>query len=285
MTLFEDHHIKFEFILSEGDFGGGNTLEVLCGRGYLKGMVDITKPGLPDKNKANIKISGLSMTNMEKLTTLGFLPMESQKNLVKIMAGSPEKLSVIFEGEIISAWPNMNSVPNPEMTLEAESGAYPQLIPEEPISVQGEAPIADLIAKECAVIGYTFKNENVSASVRNAVFNGSPIEKMQAMANQVGAELIIDDRTVFLLPGDGTAREGNAVLLSKETGLLKYPEFTNDGINCSCIFNPELQQGGLIKIESLMPHANGTWKIVKIKHSLSSVDKWQTDLESQYVGD
>jgi hypothetical protein len=281
---FTRKYIECQFILAEGDFGGGNTLTVPGGANGLTMSVSITKPGLPDKNKANIKITGLSLAHMEQLTTLGFMPMESQKNLCQVRAGADDNIAVVFEGEITKAFPDMNGAPDIQMDIEAESGAYPQLIPEAPVSVQGEAPVADLIQTECANMGYTFKNEGVTASVRNAVFNGSPLEKIQFIAKQVGAEIILDDRTVILLPGDGTPREGDAVLLTPETGLLGYPTFTQDGIQCKCLFNPNLQIGGQVKIESIVPKATGHWKIVKLTHNISTKDEWNSDIEAQYVG-
>lgn len=282
---FEDKGIELQFVLAEGDFGGGNTLTVPCGKGGLTASVSITKPGPPDKNKATVKVTGLSMEHMTQLTTLGFMPMESQKNLCRVRAGHPDSLAVVFEGEITKAVPDMNGAPDITMEIEAESGAYPQLMAEAPVSVKGEAPVADLIETECAAMGYSFKNEGVTSSVRNAVYKGSPMEKIQRMAREVGAEVIVDDRSVILLAGDGTPREGEAVLLNKDTGLFGYPTFNQDGIQCKCLFNPNLQLGGQVKVESIVPKASGHWKIVKLTHEISTADAWTSEIEAQYVGE
>ena len=83
----------------------------------LASSVSVKKPGLPDKNSANVKIKGLSYEHMAELTTLGFRSKELQKNLLTVSAGDASALTVIFEGEITSAWPDMNSVPDVEMTI------------------------------------------------------------------------------------------------------------------------------------------------------------------------
>jgi hypothetical protein len=276
--------IEVSVILAEGDFGGGNTLVIPGGYGGLTMTVDVMKPGQPDQNKASVKVKGLSYDHMAELTTLGFRAQELQRNLISVKAGAGDSMTLIFEGEITEAWADFNAVPDVEMRIEAESGAYPQLIPEEPVSVDGEAAVSELMEKETKAMGYTFRNQGVTSTVRNAVFNGSPVAKLRSMAKQVDAELVIDDREVILLPGDGTPREGNAVLLSPESGLVGYPTFNQDGIVCKCLFNPDLRQAGLVEVKSLVPKASGTWKITRLSHKLSSDGQWLSEVEAEYVG-
>jgi hypothetical protein len=274
--------LELTFILQDGDFGGGNALTI---RG-LACKASIDKPGLPDKNSAKVDVAGLSMERMEQLTTLGFGPGEMQRNLIRISAGDGETMTVIFEGEITQAWPDFNKAPDIEMRIEAESGAYPQLTPEPPVSVAGDAPVAGLIEQEARAMGYAFINEGCTASVRNAVFEGSPMEKIRKMASQVGAGLMVDDREVILLAAPDQPRSGDAVLLTKDTGMIGYPTFNKDGIQLKCLFNPDLAQGGLVKVESILPKASGVWRITKLSHELTAYrdGPWQSSVEAEYVG-
>lgn len=276
---FKRRILAFKFVLSDGDFGGGNTLEVQG----LGATVKVDKPGQPDKNSAKISLTGLSLAHMEELTTLGFKSNEMQRNLVTVSAGAEGDMSVIFEGEITSAWPDFNSVPDVKMVIEAESGAYPQLIAEPPVSVRGAAPAADLIEREARAMGYSFTNQGCSASLKNSYIEGSPLEKIWKIAKEVGAGLIVDDREVILLPSDEEAREGDAVLLSPETGMIGYPTFSSDGIKIKCLFNPDLLQGGLVKVETVVPKASGIWKITKLSHSLSAFTdgQWLSEIEAE----
>ena len=57
--------------------------------------------------------------------------------------------------------------------------------------------------------GMTFENQGVSSSVKNAVFTGSPIEQARQAAKQVGAELIIDDEKMLLIPNGGKVKCGH----------------------------------------------------------------------------
>lgn len=244
----------------------------------------ITKPGLPDENKASLKVWGLRYELLDQLTTLGFKPMESQKNLVTVRASEGGGLAQVFRGEIVSAWADFNQSPTVPLVVEAKSGFYPQRVAAPPTSVNGEARVADLVAREAHEMGYDFRDGGVTASVKNAVFSGSPLAKAQAMAAQVGADLIVDDGQVILLPAGGH-REGGVPLLTDRAGLFGYPTFTSDGISCRCHFRADIDFGGLFRVESIVPKASGTWKVTKLTHNLSAVkgdaEAWVTELEGQ----
>lgn len=293
MKSFTQKTIEAEIILGKGDFSaGGNTLMVNAYNGEkdffgLPITVAIEKPGQPDPNSANISIFGLSEDNLKQLVSLSFLRHTSQHNLISIKAGDlGAELSTAFQGEISSAWADFNSAPNIELKIEALSGFYPQRIAASPQSINGTASAADLIAQQAAQIGYSFVNYGVTAQVRNAVFNGSPIEKSRQIAKQVGAQLIIDDRTMVLKAND-TPRDGEAPLLSAESGMLGHPVFTQDGITIKCIYRPDVRLGGLFKVESIVPGATGTWQVTKLSHNLSAYSTdgaWATTMDGVYVG-
>lgn len=281
---FTIKRIEVEITLAKGSFsGGGNTFN----SGGLPAEVTVTKPGLPEKNKADIKVYGLKYERLDQLTTLAFRPMESAKNLIKVMAGPVGDLSDVFQGEIVTSWADYTGFPNVPLTIQAESGFYPQRMAKPPLSTNGEAKAADLISQQAGEMGYTFQNKGVTSSVRNAVFNGSPMEKAMAIARQVGADLIVDDNQVILLPQDGH-RDGGVPLLSDKAGLLGYPTFNQDGITCKCHFRTDIDFGALFKLESIVPKASGTWKVTKLTHKLAAgldgSSPWETDLEGQYAG-
>jgi hypothetical protein len=281
--------IELQIILGQGDFGGapgeagvsGNTRTIMG----LPVEAEIKKPGLPDKNSASIKVTNLRYEDMEQLTMLAFKPLELKKNMIRVRAGDDGgDLSVAFEGEISSASADFNTAPDVVMKFEAQSGIYPQLKAAGPVSVAGEASAAQLIEQQATEMGYKFENQGVSGSVRNAVFNGSPMKKAQDIAAQVGCEMIVDDGIIIIMK-PGAARQGNAVLLTRDTGMIGYPTFNQDGIVCRCLYNPELQQGGLIKIDSLVPRASGTWKIVNLTHKWTAFKNgpWESNIEAHYV--
>ena len=81
-------------------------------------------------------------------------------------------------------------------------------------------------------------------------------------------------------------RKGNAVLLNSASGLLGYPTMTQNGIEIRAIFNPNFRFAGLIKLETTTPKCSGTWRIIKMTHTLDSNlpsgGKWETAITAYY---
>ena len=276
--------IRTTITLGQGTFSSGGNTKIIEG---LATEVEVSKPGLPEKNSASVSIANLKLEDMEQMTFLAFQPLQSLKNLITIEAGEQgRELDVVFKGEITSAFADFSGAPDIKFKIEALSGGYAAQIGAKPMSVNGEALAADLIKQFATEIGYSFRNEGVTASVRNATFNGSPIEKAKAVADEVGAELLIDDDTMVLMEYDKP--RGDNVPLSVETGLIGYPSFTSDGIACSCFYDPNLKQGGAIELQSIVPRASGRWKITKLTHKLSAYmtggGSWNTAIEAAYIG-
>jgi hypothetical protein len=282
---FTQKSIETQIILAAGDFGGGNTKTI---RG-LATQADITKPGGDEKGSCKIKIWGLSYADIERLTALSFKAMESQKNLIRVSAGEDgEVLPVCFAGEITSAMADFNQAPDVPLEIEAAAGFYPQRIIKPPVSVQGEARVADLLEQQSREAGYAFKNEGVTGSLRNCVVSGSPIEKAEKIARQANVELVIDDNQIIAIPAGGVRKSAAIPWLTPKTGLEGYPTFNQDGIVCNCLYRPDLRLAGLVKVESMVPRASGTWKITKLSHHLAAYKPdggpWQSQFEAQYVG-
>lgn len=277
--------IQISITLGKGNFSEGGNTKIIEG---LACDVTVEKPGLPEKNSARVQVWGLKRQDMDQLTMLTFRPLESHHNIIEVMAGDRgEKLSLVFKGEITSANADLNAEPDPYMEFEADTGSYPQQIALPVTTVKGQVEAAQLFGQFTQAAGYNYLNQGVTASVANAWFPGSPIDKIRKLARDIGCELLIDDGTVITMDA-GQARSGNAVLLTPETGMIGYPSFNQDGISCRCQYNPDLSHGGLIKVESDMPRATGVWRITKLTHNLSAYSPdggpWESQVEAAYYG-
>ena len=281
-SSFSNKAIRLTITLGKGIFSKGGNTKTIEG---LACDVTVRKAGLPDKNEAKVKVWGLSYENMAQLTMLAFDPLESQHNLISIEAGEKGgSFSLVFQGEIVSAFANFNAAPDVCMEFEADSGFYPQQISLPVAAVKGEAKAERLFENFAAQAGYIFKNEGVTGSVRNACFPGSPYDKLRQLARCMGCDLIIDDGAVVAMPA-GQARKGRSVPLSKDTGLIGYPTFTREGISCRCLFNPCLEFGGLIDVQSVVPRASGTWRITGLSHAIASDTpggSWESRIEAAF---
>jgi hypothetical protein len=271
--------IRTTIILSEGEFEGGGNTKVIEG---LATTVEVEKNGLPEKNTAKVAISNLKMSDMEKMTFLAFRPLQKRKNKIVIEAGiQGQELGMVFKGDIISAFPDFNSAPDVPFQIEAMAAGWSYQIAESPTSIQGEEDVAKLMEQFAKQAGFSFVNNNVSATVQNTTFTGSPVQKAQQLAHEVNIELLIDDEN-FTIQNWGEPR-GDAVLLGANSGLIGYPTFTQDGVEGRSFYNPKLRLGGQIKLQSIVPKANGYWKLTKLSHSLSAYTT-STQWESAFSG-
>ena len=71
--------------------------------------------------------------------------------------------------------------------------------------------------------------------------------------------------------------------------MIGYPTFTNTGIQGATFFRPDLRIGASVRVESIVPHATGTWKIVQLSHELSanmpSSSSWRTTFAAMWLGE
>lgn len=273
--------IRTTIILGEGEFSDGTNTRVIEG---LATTVDIEKAGLPDKNTAKVKIANLNLAEMEQLTFLAFRPLQSRKNKIMIEAGEKGKeLSVVFKGDITSSFPDFTTAPDIFLNIEAMAAGWSMQMNTSPTSVDGEAEAPKLFEQFANEAGYGFVNNGISATVKNTTFVGSPPQKAEQLAKEINCELIIDDENYIIQ--DWGQTQGDAVVISPESGLIGYPSFTNEGISCKSFFNPALKFGGQIRLESVLPRATGFWKITKLNHALSAYTsgEWSSSVDGIWL--
>ncbi len=251
--------------------------------------VKIEKVGLPDKNKAEICIYGLSLEKMEELTSLSYNSFEYKKNTLTIYAGDNANIQKIFEGDIAFACADFAKAPDIAFRIKAITAYFASLTPLAATSRKGSVSLSLLLAELALKGGFINLSSAISAlsflqtSIENPYFTGSVIDQLIQISHMQGFECIIDDNEIIALPFN-LYRQGHTIFLSKENGLIHYPSFTNDGILARSIFNPHILYASLFELSSIVPRASGLWKVTKLKHLLSvnfsSNLQWETHIEA-----
>ena len=233
--------------------------------------VSVAKTGGTEFAKANVTIYGLSVATMAQLTWCTFKPLSRGYNLLQIEAGElGTQLGVIFQGEITFSYADLNGS-TPALKIEAQTGSYPILIPEAPIAIQGQQSVEQFVQQEAAAAGYEFENQGVDVQLKDCVISGDPITKIRSVAEAAGADVLLDDRKVVLVPRDKPRKaEGGIPVVSAETGMIGYPTFTTQGVQVRSFFRPDLMIGAEVRLESIVPQATGVWKITQLNHELSA---------------
>lgn len=283
-TSFRRRKIRVQITLSKGQFknGEGNTI-ILNDFGVA---VKIEKNGPPEFGKASVEISCLSLDVMSQLSTLNMHPLFTRRNFLNVFAGDEfSGLSQIFAGSITSATADFNSAPEVKFKIEARIGYWGSVTAQGQGVVNGKQPASDFIAAQAKAAGLMFENQDVTAQIQNSVFTGSPIEQARQAANQIGAELIIDDEKMILIK-NGAGVKGTVPVISATSGLLGYPVMSQNGIECKAIFNPDFRFAGLVEIQSMVPKVAGQWRIIKLTHSLAAnlpnAGQWESSITGYY---
>lgn len=113
---------------------------------------------------------------------------------------------------------------------------------------------------------------------RGRVLNGNSRDILTKVARNNGADWSIQDGSLIFLPKDKVLND-EAVLISQDTGMINAPEQTDDGLEITCLLNPALQIGGLVKVESIIEYFNGEYKVIKLAHSGDGLGgDWQSKM-------
>ena len=250
----------------------------------------INKTGGVEFAQANVEIFGLSIDTMAALTWIQFKPNGRPWNALSIEAGEAgTALSTVFLGEIQHCYADLNGA-KPVLKIQALTGSYPVLIPQSPTAVNGQQKVADFCEAVCKEIGYKFKNAGVETQISDCVINGDPITKIRAVANAAGADTVIEDGQITIVPrGKTVPAEGSIPVISAETGMIGYPTFTTKGIQAQTYFLPTLHMASAVQIKSIVPSASGVWKITQLTHELSANNPsngvWRTSFQAMWISD
>lgn len=285
-SSFRFRRLRIVLTLSRGTFASGQNALVIDN---LAMKARIQKVPFPDSGKASIEIVGMKQSDMEALTTLAMRPLfHRARNYLNIYAGDDESgLTEVFAGNITRAYADFNSAPNVAFKAEAQVGFWGRISAAGPTSIHGVQSVASFVKGQVEQVGFVFENQGVTSSLKNCVFNGSPINQAYQAAHAVGAELILDDRRAVLMPS-GSAVRGNAVLIRPDSGMLSYPVINHNGIDVKTIFNPAYRYAGLVQLDTngLIPKADGSWRIIKLSHSLTANDPksgaWESSMTLFY---
>lgn len=279
---FKKRRLEVRLTLNSGEFSGGGNTKII---NELPVNCSIQKLGPPDFAKADITIRGMLPEDMEAFTTLAFWPLYTWRNYVNIFAGDEDgALTQVFAGSVVWANADYSGMPDIAFKLHAEVGFWGRVTAQGNNVLTEDQDAGSYISSQAEAAGLTFSNEGVTARLsKGTVFNGSPVDKARQAAKQIGAELILDDDEMVLLPRDGQ-RAGEMQLLSRDTGLLGYPTITQTGVELRCIFNPAFRFAQCFELQSAVPKTNGVWRIIKLTHKLSANDPKDGSWESAITG-
>lgn len=287
MTLVR-RKIDLSFTLGTGSFGesGADTVEI----SGLRTSATITKSGGVSMSQLELRVWGMPLDTMQKLTVLNKLAYAQERaNSVTVRAGDDENgVGVVFTGTIKEAWADASNPPDVEFTVSAFTGGLDAVRPVAPTSYNGPVAVDVALSSIAAqmVPPRTLENSGVQTILDSPYLPGTLRDQALAVARAARCDMLIDDNVIAIWPS-GQARGVLSLDLSPETGLVGYPQFTQNGIALTALYTPSLVFGQKVKVTSALGAANGEWQVAAVQHSLDAEipgGQWFTRIECGLLG-
>ena len=283
--------MTLQFQLGQGAFGdsGADTIEV---KG-VRMSASINRAGGLAMSQLDLRVYGLELSVMNKLTILGKPLVDNRHNTVIASAGEEGgPLSVVFAGTIIEAWVDAKGSPQVAFLVTASDGAMFAMKPAVPVSFKGSVDAATVASYIAETAGMGFENNGVSVQLSDPYLPNTGLEQLQTLGRAGNFNVLVETRgpsssTVVIWPY-GKSRPGTVPEISPETGLIGYPMRTQNGIELVTLFNPAIVFGGDLTVKSDITPANGRWNVNQISHDLEAETpggKWFTTAQCSLFGE
>lgn len=279
-SQFTHKLINATFQLGKGSFGnsGFNTVK-LSG---LRASASVVEAGGPSMGQLQLRVWGMTLSQMNDLTTVGILPTEQRRNNVVVEAGDAESgMAVVFSGTIKEAWADFESMPDVAFHVTAFAGLEGALAPVRPTSIRGSADVATIMKGLATQMGMTFENNNVNVKLADPYFPGTARDQVQRCAYAAGINFLITNNTLCIW-NRGQSRGTQIPLIGPSSGMVLYPTYTATGLVVKIFYNKSVNFGGTVQIQSSLQKACGKWVIYSLAHNLDSEvpgGNWFTQFE------
>ena len=276
--------VRFTLDAAAGTFteSGTNTVDVTG----LRIRAELVNNQSTTMDQLNLEIWGLPLSIMNKLTILQNGYTQGIANQVALSAGDEDNQSLIFQGQIFTAWADFSGQPEGTFIVQAFSALASAYKSTPPLSYKGSidaATVANSIALQM-VPPLTLHNSGVAVQLQDVALPGDPMQQLRRLAKAADFEWSTDEQGVLAIWPRGTPRDTQAVQVDATTGLVGFPSYNDKGVVFSTLFNPSLRVNGPVNLTSAASPANGQWYPFNITHDLESElpdGRWFSHVEAQ----
>lgn len=240
----------------------------------LRTSVRIQNSGAAAGSKAMVTVFGLNQSLMNQLSTLGMVISIVPKNTITITAGDEGgQMTTVFVGTILDAYADYGSAPNVPFIFECRSGAVEQAIPYPASSYTGSTDVSVILSAIAKRVGWGFENNGVNVKLSNPYYSGSAMDQVRRVAEAARINASLINKVLCIWPRFGARAAGGIPLISPATGMIGYPSFTQQGILVKTLFDPRINFGGQVKVESSIftaqslariQNVESTWNVSKL---------------------
>jgi hypothetical protein len=280
----------------------------------LRITFDVCKTVEHTPNTAVIKIYNLSEDNERRIMTKGefdeIILKVGYEASVQTHSDGTRYFPTVFRGNITHVYRYRE---NSDYITEIEAGDgdkdYRNAVMNETLAAgTTNAQLVDRAAGSFKATGGTTKGAvqiNDRARLRGKVISGRTRDVLHDVARDSGANWSIQDGQLQMVKANGML-QGEAIVITADTGMLGAPQVNDKGIGLTCLLNPQLRINGAIKLDNSSikaqrqqaqgekqqdPQAStrldpdGIYKVLKIAHKGDTRGKdWASNIECIGLG-
>lgn len=282
MSTFIERQISVSVRLASLASGGGSTPPTFAGTNTNtaaftghRASIRVQNSGALNGVTAHVAIWGLRLDQMNQLATTGRVIGTIPRNVINVSAGDAiSGMSTVFIGTILDAYADFNQAPAVPMEFECLAGGAEAVISVEPSSFTGKTDVVTILQRIANKMGWGFENSGVSAALSSPYLPGSAMDQVRAVrdAVRINVELINNVLCVWPLYGSRTSLGSTLVIAPPPIGqMIGYPTFTQQqGIMLRNVYDPRIQRGQQVTVQTLIPRAGGSWIVQKLDHALDA---------------
>lgn len=301
-TSFAKKLLRVTFLLSNNAKFQGSANNVLTLTG-LRTTASLKCYGFPNFPDGTISIYGMAQSDMNALASLELNTLGYSKNAIIVEADSGSGFVTVFAGQILEARIDYSNQPDVFFWIRAQVLGYQLLAPGKAISYTGATDVAEIVSTLAGLMGATFQNDGVQATLDSPYFGGTYAEQLRSVVQHAGIDLYTEaapgattpdaPAVAVVITPKGQPRSTLTYVLSPSSGLVGYPMRDSVGfVHARALFNPAFRFGGTVQIKDSGVQnvggsgpsydiGDGKWLIGALSHTLEAVKfggAWFSDL-------
>lgn len=288
------------FTIVQGGLGASGESDTITLEGHSV-RCRIVQTGMEASSVAVIRIFGLSVDIMNRLSLVRRLPAAMSRNTVDVMVDDDAQGRIqLFCGGIVSASADFANAPDICFQVEASSACIAAARPVAATSFKGNVDIRDVYTEVARKAGMTFRHHGIAGTVNNPNLPGTAAQQIALLSHALRTVYHIGQSQLDVWPESDVQDEETPLLISSDTGIIGTPSYSSSGIAVSAIFNHRLRFYDTVEIRShylkgfmagivgsaseeasIWAPYNGIWRIRRVEHQLDAEipgGAWRTAL-------
>jgi hypothetical protein len=285
---FIERKIDVRIALNGDTFDGNNDTLVLSGLRCDATIQSTVGGSTPFQSQMQIRINGMRGADMAKLSTLGYSDGTMyKKNRIDVFAGDDVVgMTQVFSGAIFAGSVDYNSMPDVGVDLVASVIMNEQMVPVAASSYKGSLDVASMLQAIATTAGWSFQNAGVHARLHDHAVGGSATDQISDICQAAGIFFEVSNKKLSIWPHGGK-KDDTLITVSPSTGLVGYPMYSMNGVTIVTTFNPDIQLGRMVKVETSVPNlspdtqkrfvggdvapgSNGAYSVWDVVHQIAS---------------